>query len=343
MSRNYHRRHVKDARRKSTTLPVFLTELSEEGDGEMAVGNAARRRPSVSVNANRRLSTVSQMFLPHGNEFHRQEYVPPVGVEAIDPVVMFIQQMEGDGSEDGESDSRVSHSRRLSTISQLYEPMKDAEDEKEKRPRGRERTLLFIMEPLLTACLLFPIGSLFWQCGWNLVLIFLNVLNRYPLNLHLEDIPLADDEEEEPQRPYAWLSLFVPYLVSQLFLLGYYLCQNLIYNGLKRQPWLLTGILLKVYIFVLATVYIVQWETMWSVWDEFAPTDWYFDFTLSVCSLLALIVTVGHSSDLVCSPFIVTYDSLESCVHLGSPLLTREVCRSLSPSTSPSPSLCLFR
>ena len=131
--------------------------------------------------------------------------------------------------------------------------------------------------------------------------------------------------KEEQQRPYSWLSLFIPYLVSQSMLLVYYLCQNVIYDGLKRQPWLLSSILLKVYIFVLATVYIIQWETMWSVWDEFAPTEWYFDFTLSVCSLLALIVTVGHSSDLVCSPFIVTYDSLESCVHLGSPLLTREV------------------
>jgi Fuseless len=295
---------------------------------------------AVSALANRRLSTVSQMFLPHGNEFHRQEHVPPVGVESIDPAVVFMQQMDDDEGE--ESGSRVNDDRRLSTISQLYKPMNDEEDEKETRPRGRERTLLFIVQPLLTACLLFPIGSLFWQCGWNLVLIFLNVLNRYPLNLHLEDIPLADDEQDEQQRPYSWPSLFVPYLVSQLFLLSYYLCQNLVYDCLKRQPWLLTGILLKVYIFILATVYIVQWETMWSVWDEFAPTEWYFDFTLSVCSLLALIVTVGHSSDLVCSPFIVTYDSLDSCVHLGSPLLTREVSRSPSHFT-PSYSLCLFR
>ncbi len=64
---------------------------------------------------------------------------------------------------------------------------------------------------------------------------------------------------------------------------------------------------------------------LWTIWQEFITHEWYFELTLSLTALFAVIVFNGHLSDLVCSPFLFSYDSIEYCIHFGCPLLTRDV------------------
>jgi len=64
---------------------------------------------------------------------------------------------------------------------------------------------------------------------------------------------------------------------------------------------------------------------LWTMWDEYIPHDWYFELSLSFMALFAFIVVNGHLSDLVCSPFLFSYDSIEYCIHFGYPLLTKDM------------------
>jgi len=305
MSQTYRRKQVTTGRRQSTTLPVFIRE-QEEIDPS--------RRLSVCFNAQRRLSTVSQIYLPHGNEYHPQHHVPPIGPEAPQ---IFLSTTFHD-------DLTTKEDRRLSIISRVYDQIdEEISDEYQEETLNKiTRRILFLIEPILTGLILFPILVLFWECGWNLVLILLNRLNEFDSNLHLDEIT------QEEFDSYTWQSLLFPYLVVQFLLLLYYLCQDFVYNYLNKleeQKWIFSNILLKIHIIILATIYIFQWEMLWTIWDQFTPHEWYFEFTLSLTSLFALIVFIGHLSDLVCSPFIFSYDSIEYCTHFGCPLLTREV------------------
>jgi hypothetical protein len=301
MAKNYRRKQVSNDRRKSTTLPVFVRE--QEIDDARSL--------SASINFQRRLSTVSQLYLPHGNEYHPQEHVPPTGPEAQQPI--FLPAFE--------DDQTIGDQRRLSIISRIYEPSdgKISDEYEEKKSNKKTRKILYIIEPIISGLMLFPILVLFYECGWNLTLIFLNHFNGFPANLYLSEI------EQEDAGPYTWQTLVFPYLIVQFILLLYYLGQNVIYNFLNDQIWIIKTLLLKLHIFVLATIYIIQWEMLWTIWDQFTPHEWYFEFTLSVASLFAIIVFNGHLSDLVCSPFLFSYDSIEYCIHFGCSLLTREV------------------
>jgi hypothetical protein len=303
MSQHYRRKHVTNARRKSTTLPVFIREQEEIDHG---------RRLSACINAQRRLSTVSQIYLPHGSEYHPQNHVPPTGPESHQPFILTTI----------DNDQTTGEERRLSIISQIYQPVGEEIDDPTAEGNLNEKTrkILFFIEPIISGLLLFPILVLFWECGWNLILILLNRLNEFEPNLHLEEIDVDDFVS------YTWQSLVFPYLIVQFLLLIYYLCQDLIYNFLKKQIWIIKHLLLQIHIIGLATLYIVQWEMLWTIWDQFTPSDWYFEFTISLTSLFALIVAIGHLSDLVCSPFLFSYDSIEYCIYFGCPLLTRNVC-----------------
>ena len=307
MSRSYQRRQgLKNERRKSTTLPVFLNEIGEE--------EIVDRRLSVCVNVQRRLSTVSQLYLPHGNEYHPQDHVPPTGPES--QPAFLLSTLDNEDDEDRRS---VGH--RLSIVSQLYPP--EDEDSLVRVEKGVREWLLFLFEPLLSGLLLFPVLVLFWECGWNLLLILLNRLNGLDENLHLEEF------DEDDFESYSALSLILPYLLGQLLLLGYYLTQNVFHRFFSRRSSIVCWLFLKCHIFILASVYIIQWEMLWTIWDQFTPDEWYFELTLSIASLFALIVVIGHLSDLICSPFVYSYDSIDYCLFFGCPLLTREV-RSLS-------------
>jgi len=68
--------------------------------------------------------------------------------------------------------------RHLSIIPQVYYPL---EEDFVQRKSKEYRRILFIFEPIIIGLILFPIVVLFWQCGWNLVLILLDLANRYPL------------------------------------------------------------------------------------------------------------------------------------------------------------------
>lgn len=285
-------------RRKSLVFAIPIAE--EEEENEMR-----NRRLSNTLNGQRRYSTISQLWLPYGNEYHPQDYVPPSGPEA--PQTLFL----GDAHDP---------SRRISIF---HRPtvIEEEEEEEEVKLGKKEKKVLFIIEPLVSGLILFPILVLFWECGWNLVLIMLNVLNGFPSNLFLTEIT------QEDFQVYSWESLVIPYLIVQLILLLYYLLQEMIYEFLSHRHWLIQSLILKCHIFVLASCYIVQWEMLWTIWDQFTPLEWYFELTVSVGSIFALIVFIGHLSDIVCSPFIYSYDSIEYSVHFGCPLLTREMKR----------------
>jgi len=301
MSQHYQRRQAPTNQRKSITAPVFIREQDEIDNDRLL---------STSFNAQRRLSTVSQIYLPNGLDYHPQSHVPPSGVEAQRSIFL---PLFDDNQTTGEQ-------RRLSVISRIYQPIEDENLDKYQEPSITiKQKILFILEPIISGLIIFPMLVLFWECGWNLTLIFLNRLNQFPANLHLEEAT------QEAFESYTWQSLVFPYLVVQFLLLLYYLGQNIIYNFLNDQKWIIKILLLKLHTLGLAIIYIIQWEMLWTIWDQFTPHEWYFELTLSVASMFALIVFIGHLSDLVCSPFMFSYDSIEYCIHFGCPLLTREV------------------
>jgi len=124
---------------------------------------------------------------------------------------------------------------------------------------------------------------------------------------------------------YSSQSLVIPYVIVQVILLCFYLSQDFFSKFLKKQNSIIEMILLKCHIFLLASIYIVQWEMIWTIWDQYTPHEWYFELLLSFIFLMALIIFTGHLSDLICAPFLVSYDSIEYCLQFDCPLLTRQV------------------
>ena len=288
MAQHYHRTVFNPNRRKSTSGPLFTVEQTTSEQLNL------NRRSSVSHTFARRFSTIELPY-EYESEYHPQKHFPPTGIENPQPIL--LQHQHDDDQQ-----------TRGSSIS-----------EQENHENKLKQRILFVIEPILSGLILFPILVLFWECGWNLVLIMLNVLNGFSSELHLTEIDLDDFES------YTWQSLLIPYVIQQILLLLLYLCQDFIYNFLHGQTWLIQMILLKCHILLLAFLYIVQWEMLWTIWDQFTPPIWYFELTLSIASLFALIVFIGHLSDLVCSPFIFSYDSIEYCIHFGCPLLTKDM------------------
>ena len=295
MSQHYYQKQFKADRRKSLQFAVSIVEEEEEEED---------RRLSVCLNAQRRLSTISQIYLPHGIEYHGQERLPPSGPEAQQTLILTTDE-----------NSTIQQQRKLSINQQI-----DSETVEEDQLNNKTtKRILFLLEPMISGLILFPILVLFWQTGWNLILILFNLLNGFSPNFSFNKTTQDDNVS------YDWKSLFFPYLIVELVLLLVYLLQDLIYWFLKRRQWLLAGILLKCHILLLSIIYIVQWESLWTIWDEFTPSQWYFQLSLSVGSLFALIVVIGHLSDLIYSPFLVSYDSVEYSILFGCPLLTRQV------------------
>ncbi|CAF3592788.1 unnamed protein product [Rotaria sp. Silwood1] len=290
------------------SIPVFLFE---EGQG-------LSRHLSMSVNATRRFSTTSQIPLPYGDEYRRQERVPPSSAE-FRPRCFSRTDNDYDGS---------INERRLSAVSDgniFIEDETNGElnlitlNSLRKKRYQRHRQILFIMEPIIVGLFLLPIIVLFWQCGWNLVWILLQTVD------HHSSTPDQHTISDENLSHYSIYTLFIPYIIVQILLLFLHLAQDVLYEFLKRRKRFIQLILLKLHIFLLASIYIVQWEVLWTVWDQYTPHEWYFELVLSLTSLFALIVLIGHLSDLVCAPFLVSYDDIEYCIHFGCPLLTRQM------------------
>lgn len=71
MTENYHRIKEASGKRQSNVTLVFTTKQQHNG-----------RRMSTFINAQRRLSVMSQISSPHGAEYHPQKWLPPNGLEA---------------------------------------------------------------------------------------------------------------------------------------------------------------------------------------------------------------------------------------------------------------------
>ncbi|CAF1229073.1 unnamed protein product [Rotaria sp. Silwood1] len=303
MAQNYQRIQQITGRRQSAALPVFMREEHD-------------RRLSLCINAQHRLSTVSQIFSPHGTEYHPQLLVPPNGPDA--PQQLFL-------TEATEQDNETMLRRRISIISSRYPPLEETINEEDITESNQEpasqqrRTFLFFAQPIVSGLLVLPILILFWQCGWNLTLIVLNHLNGSASTLHLQEY----DSEEYTDYPSRLLLIL--YAIAQICLLMCYLAQDFLFNFLNSRHWLLRNVLLKLHILGLASIYIIQWVMLWTFWDQYTPHEWYFELTLSFSSIFALIVFTGHISDLICAPFLMSYDSIEYCLQFGCPLLTRQM------------------
>ncbi|UJR17158.1 hypothetical protein I4U23_004054 [Adineta vaga] len=190
------------------------------------------------------------------------------------------------------------------------------------KPKGAY-LILFIIEPIITGCLLFPLLVLFWDCGWNLIITMLNALNGYALAYNLDGV----DYSELGYGTYSPESLVVPYVIDAILFLILYLGQDIFYNFLKKQRTIIRILLTKIHIFILAFLYIIQWEMMWTILDQYTSQDWGFMLVFSLASAFALIALTGTLSDLVCSPFVVCYDSIEYCIQFECPLATEQTKR----------------
>ncbi|CAF1554883.1 unnamed protein product [Didymodactylos carnosus] len=255
------------------------------------------RRPSI---------VAPQKSILYESEYLPQSKVPPNGVDSLQfDVTDFVWV----------NDVIDDHDNTVRTRT----PISNNDLERLKLSNISKRAI-FVSEPILIGFIIFPILVLFWEAGWNLTLIMLNTLNSFNSTLHI----LGTSDENDN---YSYRSLLISYFISQLVILLFYLLQDQIYNYVKHKHkhWLCRYILLKLHIFILSTTYIVQWEMMWTIWDQYTPPEWYFELLLSFTAFFALIVLNGHLCDLVCSPFLISYDSIEYCIHIGCPLLTRKV------------------
>ena len=165
------------------------------------------------------------------------------------------------------------------------------------------RKIFFIWEPLVIGFLIFPISVIFWQSGWNFMYEFLQT----PLGRQQATLPLL-------------------YLLSQFIFFIIYLNQDHIYNFLVKQKFkFVAAIVLQIHSLIVALSYIIQWISMWTLWDNYTSNDWLLMLVISIAAILATIALTGSSYDLVCAPFIMSYDSIEYNVAIATPFITENV------------------
>lgn len=179
-------------------------------------------------------------------------------------------------------------------------------------PTDKKGRRFFLCEPLVAGLVIFPLVVIFWQSGWNLVIEW---INNYTVH-HALMLPGL-------------------YMLSQVILLIIYLNQNRLYNFLvKREFNGAVLLVLQSHSLLTACTYIIQWVSMWSIWDLYTSEDWSMMFISSIAAILGLIALAGHPCDLVCAPFIVSFDSVEYNIRIGTPFATNKVCSLLRYLTS---------
>jgi hypothetical protein len=172
---------------------------------------------------------------------------------------------------------------------------------------GTRRTIFFICQPLVAGFLIFPLLILFWQAGWNFMVEWLTT----PFGKH-------------------WIALVILYILAQLIFLFIYLNQDHLYDYLhKEKPKLIIHTILQFHNFLTSSTYIIQWVSMWTIWDRYTSGDWLLMLIVSIAAILAVIAIMGHPCDLVCAPFILSYDSIEYNIRIGSPFRTEKVMDSI--------------
>ncbi|CAF2873827.1 unnamed protein product [Rotaria sp. Silwood2] len=116
------------------------------------------------------------------------------------------------------------------------------------------------------------------------------------------------------------------YLFSQLILFIIYINQDCFYNYLVKEEFKFFAIIfLQCHTLITALNYIIQWASMWTLWDYYASDDWRLMLIVSIASILAIITLTGHSYDLVCSPFIMSYDSIQYNVRIETSFVTEKM------------------
>lgn len=126
----------------------------------------------------RPLSTVSQVYLPNGSEYYPQERVPPTGPEVQQAITVTY---DDDENADGQT--------RISVLETVFESINGdlSNHSRGKQIDEKTRQILFIIEPIIGGLILFPLIVLFWEAGWNLVLIILNYLNKFSSDYYVRD------------------------------------------------------------------------------------------------------------------------------------------------------------
>ncbi|CAF0783373.1 unnamed protein product [Adineta steineri] len=116
------------------------------------------------------------------------------------------------------------------------------------------------------------------------------------------------------------------YLLSQWIFLIIYINQNRLYDFLIRQELkFFVIIILQSHSFITASNYIVQWVSIWTFLDYYTSDDWILMLIISIAAVLATITVTGHLCDLVCSPFIISYDSIEYNIRIETPFITEKM------------------
>lgn len=171
-------------------------------------------------------------------------------------------------------------------------------------PRQRcKRTIFFVFEPIVASLFIFPLLILYWQSGWNFMDKWLNT--------------------SFGQR---WFILFLFYCLAQAILFITYLNQDNLYEYLQKQKsTIFVTLILQAHTLLVASTYILQWVSMWTIWDRYTSQDWLLMIIVSVAAILGIIILMGHPCDLVCAPFIISFDSIDYNIRIGSPFLTDNV------------------
>jgi len=169
---------------------------------------------------------------------------------------------------------------------------------------GSKRRIFFIIQPIIASLIVFPLLILFWQAGWNFTVEW---LESTTIGKH-------------------WSTLVGLYFLAQTIFLLIYLNQDHLYDHLHRQKnQFYVTFLLQFHTFITSVTYIVQWVSMWTIWDRYTSDDLLLMLSVSISALLAFIALIGHPCDLVCAPFILSYDSVEYNIRIGSPFSTEKV------------------
>jgi hypothetical protein len=170
-------------------------------------------------------------------------------------------------------------------------------------PVNKKRTIFFLCEPLIVGFCIFPLLIIFWQSGWNFVAEGL----ESPAGQHLSILLLL-------------------YFLSQFILFFIYINQDRLYDFLIRQKSkFFAYFILQMHSLITAASYVVQWVTLWTFWDRYTSDDCLTMLLISIIAILSVIILTGHPCDLVCAPFVISYDSTEYNVRIGTPFLTEKV------------------
>jgi hypothetical protein len=64
---------------------------------------------------------------------------------------------------------------------------------------------------------------------------------------------------------------------------------------------------------------------MWTLLDRYTTDNYLIMLYISIIAILVIILVTGHPCDLICAPFIISYDSVEYNVRIGTPFVTEKV------------------